>query len=123
MFAFLAFSLGHTSVQDRQHYRAQLAILITRYPEHRERLLADLDPVERRAVEDIARVQALLPGPAETDTAGDLCRVEALPGGGRAVYIGRPDGVYRYEVSAAGGVSELTPYAPWSAWKQEHPDA
>jgi hypothetical protein len=122
MFSFLTFTLGHASVQDRQNYRAQLAIMIVRYPAQRERLLADLDPVERRAVEDIARVQAMLPGPTETDTAGDLCHVEVLPGGGRAVYIGRPDGVYRYEVSAAGGVTELAPYAPWSVWKREHPE-
>lgn len=122
MFSFLTFSLDHASVEDRQNHRAQLAILVERYPDHRDRLLGGLDPVERRAVEDIVRIRALLPGPPETDTAGDLLHVEPLASGGRAVYIGRLDGVYRYEVTAAGGLSELKPYAPWSAWKQEHPE-
>lgn len=114
-------ALGHASADDRRLFREQLALLLERYPARSDALLSGLAPVERRIVQDIVAIRGQLaaaiapPAPA-TDTAGDLLRVDALPDGGRRVYIGRPDGVYTYTVTAAGGVTELRPHAPWSLW-------
>lgn len=119
---FLQHALGHASVADRITYREQLAILAARYPGFRGELLAGLDAVERRAVEDIATIRGLLAragAPAVRPLQSLL--VVRQEGDGFVAYLGRPDGVYVAPVAPDGTLGEAEPYAPWSVWKQEHP--
>lgn len=118
---FLQHPLGHATVADRITYREQLAILAARYPGYRGELLAGLDAIERRAVEDIATIRGLLAraGAPAHRPLQSLLRV-AHEGEGFIAYLGRPDGVYVALVSVDGTLGEAEPYAPWSTWKREN---
>lgn len=116
----LTYPLGHASVADRITFREQLAILAARYPAYQAELLAGLDGIERRAVEDIIRIRGLLAGAPAGDPLQALLRVARSEGGeGFVAYLGRPDGVYVAPVSPDGTLGEAEPYAPWSTWKRE----
>jgi hypothetical protein len=111
--------MQHATTRDRHLWRHQLAALLARYPFQRDRLLEGLDPVERRAVEDIAAIGAMMPALPPIGHESDLLRVERYEAGGCRVYVGRSDGVYSFGITAAGGVLQLEPHGPWSTWREE----
>lgn len=53
-------SQGHAGPEERLLYRAQLALLLKRSPQLAARLLDELDPIERRFIEDAQRAEAVL---------------------------------------------------------------
>lgn len=114
--------LGHATVADRGFCREQRAILICRYPHRRSELLADLDAVERRAVEDIVTIRGSL-APALAPASGPLQSLLAIrhreDGPGFVAYLGRPDGVYVAPIGPDLALGEAQPYASWSIWQRE----
>lgn len=107
---FLRHPLNHASPQDRAVYREQLAVVANAAPHTAAPFLDSLDPVERRAVEQIREILFLLAPPL---------RVERTADGGEIRYLGRPDGVYTQAISPYGVPGSLDPYGPWSLWNRE----
>jgi hypothetical protein len=117
----LQYALDHASIADRALWREQIAIIVARYPRWARELLAGLDPLERRAVEDIATIRRLL-APADASASGplqSLLRIAPVEGGGFVAYLGRADGVYVAPITTDYALGPAEPYAPWSIWKGE----